>query len=115
MNREVSEHLLSGIQRVRDRHHSSLNELSVVDGPYNKLLGDLARRKMILRRHESSHPVTIARVMAALDADGPSEAGDVIHGLLYAMVNAEHRAAVMSDCLGECEERLFVELWGAGR
>lgn len=108
----MPEYDMKEVRAAPPQRRKSMNERSVVDGPYNKLLGDLLRREMILRRHESSHPVTIARVIAALDANGPSEAGDVIHGLLYAMVNAEHRAAVMADLLGECEERLFIELWG---
>lgn len=76
-------------------------EQTVCNGPENKLLARLERRPRLLDRHEAAHPMTVERVLAALDAVGPSEAGDVIHSLLWKKVQADHLAASLSDAMNE--------------
>lgn len=75
-------------------------ELVVCNGPNNALLAKLVDRARLLGKYTAAHPVTVERVLADLDRLGPSESGDVIHSLLWAAVEAQHRAAVMADMLG---------------
>jgi len=76
-------------------------EQAVCDGPENKLLARLETRERLLNRHEAAHPATVERVLAALDAVGPSESGDVIHSLLWKKVQSDHLAANLSDAVNE--------------
>lgn len=72
-------------------------EQAVCDGPENQLLARVKVRVRLLNSHEAAHPVTVERVLAALDAVGPSEAGDVIQSLLWKKVQSDHLAASLSD------------------
>ena len=78
-------------------------ESVVCGGAENALLARLTSRTRILGKYVAAHPVTVERVLRALDVSGPSEAGDVIHSLLWACVEAQHRAAVMADMLAEID------------
>jgi hypothetical protein len=78
-------------------------EQAVCDGSENKLLAQLEKRSRLLNRHEAAHPMTVERVLAALDAIGPSEAGDVIQSLLWAKVKSDHLAAALSDQMAEID------------
>lgn len=75
----------------------------VCEGPRNKLLGKLTERSRLLGKYEAAHPATVERVLAALDAVGPSEAGDVIQSLLWELVTTEQLAAQLSEMLAENE------------
>lgn len=83
---------------------SGTMEAIVCDGADNALLGRLIGRKRLLGKYEAAYPVTVERVLAALDVIAPSEAGDVIHSLLWRMVTADHLSASLSDMLSERDE-----------
>lgn len=53
---------------------------------------DKQNRPRILDRDDACEASEVARVLASLDALGPSEAGDVIHSLLWRAALAENRA-----------------------
>ena len=58
--------------------------------PEKQLLRDLQDRLRLLDRDVACEASTVRRVLAELDAKGPSEAGDVIHSLLWlSLLNAE--------------------------
>lgn len=60
--------------------------------PDSELLNALQDRPRMLGRDEAHHPATVQRVLGALDASGPSEAGDVIHSLLWRCAILDNRA-----------------------
>jgi hypothetical protein len=73
--------------------------------PYNALLRDYEHRSRLLGRDVAHHPRTIRRVLDALDASGPTEAGDVIQSLVWRLVLAKLRADRFVKELWECEQR----------
>ena len=76
-------------------------ESVVCSGADNALLGRLEKRARILGKYVAAHPMTVERVLAELDATGPSEAGDVIQSLLWEKVQADHLSACLSDQMRE--------------
>lgn len=56
------------------------------------MLANLNERPRILDRDEAHHLTTVHRVLAELDVKGPSEAGDVIHSLLWRCAIVDGRA-----------------------
>jgi hypothetical protein len=66
---------------------------SVNADPHGDLLRDLVDRPRILDRDVAHHHTSVRRILAALDAAGPTEAGDCIHSLFWRMILAEQRAA----------------------
>jgi len=78
-------------------------ELIACAGAHNRLLAEISERSRLLGRDVASHPKTVRRVLADLDSKGPSEAGDVIHSLLFELALAQVRAARFADELPERE------------
>ena len=64
---------------------------------YNDILRDNTGRACLLGRDVAHHPKTIRRVLEELDSTGPTEAGDVIHSLVWRLVLEERRAARFAD------------------
>ena len=67
------------------------------ESPYNALLREWRGRVRTTGRDVASHPQTLRRVMAALDAGGPSEAGDCIQSLVFELEIARNRAQRFAD------------------
>ena len=75
---------------------------TLVGRPYNAILRENEHRQRLLGCDEAHHPATIRRVLAELDANGPSEAGDVVQSLVWWVVLADQRAARFVDELRDC-------------
>lgn len=71
--------------------------MMVRESPYNALLREWQRRPRTMGRDVASHPITIRRIMETLDANGPSEAGDCIHSLVFELQIAMNRAQRFAD------------------
>lgn len=82
----------------------SIGAVEIVDGaqldsesPYNALLREWQHRQRTIGRDVGHHPRTLLRVMGALDAIGPSEAGDCIQSLVFELQIQKNRVQRLAD------------------
>lgn len=59
---------------------------------HNQLLHEWQDRPRLLGRDTGHHPQTLRRVVAELDAGGPSEAADCIQSLVFELEIVRNRA-----------------------
>lgn len=73
----------------------------IVSNTINELLTEIKERTRIIDRDVAHHPDTVRRVLSGLDAAGPSEAGDVIHSLLWRCAILEDRSRRFGKALSQ--------------
>lgn len=73
---------------------------------YNELLKQWEGRVHRLGRDVGHHPKTIARVVSEMDDEGQSDAADVIHSLVWALVVEQRRSASFVQELERAESRI---------
>ena len=64
---------------------------------YNDVLRDFSNRERTVGRDRAAHPGFVAKVLADLDAVGPSVAGDVIQSLVFSLQVAMNRAEMFAE------------------
>lgn len=67
------------------------------ESPHSALLREWQHRERTMGRDVAHHPQTLRRVMADLDALGPSESGDCIQSLVFELEIARNRAKRFAD------------------
>jgi len=93
---DLKPYVYEAARALLDRAES--NALNAVDeSPHNALLREWQFRHRVMPRDVASHPKTLGRVMAEMDTDGPSEAGDCIQSLVFELQIARERAKRFAD------------------
>ena len=64
---------------------------------YNDVLRDFSNRERTVGRDRAAYPGFVAKVLADLDAIGPSVAGDVIQSLVFNLQVSINRAEMFCD------------------
>lgn len=67
-------------------------DMSDITANLNRLLLDWRGRQRVLAAGEAAWPMHLRRIVAALDASGPSEAADCIHSLVFELTLARQIA-----------------------
>jgi len=80
-----------------DAHVGVGAEPLVSESAYNKLLREWQPRKRMIPRDIASHPITLRKVMAELDALGQSKAGDCIQSLVFELQISRNRERRFAD------------------
>jgi len=81
----------AGIREYKESLHKTVR-VAVPEHGFGNLLTEIVNRPRILDRDSALEPDVIRTVLAALDAEGPSQVGDVLHSLLWRAQLLDNRA-----------------------